>query len=301
MIVSLDPKKALVRRSLERLLDGARNADDLHKLMFWLRTRSFGHSTIKEIGDGIAHFDERNQGIVFQRFSDTYHAFDYLTRRETFKDIKSDKGPDKASLTKAVEASMRWPNPAAISKMTWLGQARAFRAAKSALSKLDDNAFLTEFMTLEEERSLRYLSSILSVPPAITQAEVASDLAATLLKNKLCTPEEADRISPVAEHLCAYAAALMHQTLMPIADGVTAKLYLGMKPNEEGATLYVISIGEIKTNVPLFGVSTTTFETDCRGEDWCSEELLRLPRQGNELVWEADLEMNPNGIIELVR
>jgi hypothetical protein len=45
-------------------LKGDFHPDDLTRLFLWLRERSYGAASIREVGDFVAHSDERTKGVV---------------------------------------------------------------------------------------------------------------------------------------------------------------------------------------------------------------------------------------------
>jgi hypothetical protein len=61
---------AIVRARVERLLRGDVRNDDLTRLFLFARDRCDGRECIQEIGDFVAHHDERTKGIVSRTVAD---------------------------------------------------------------------------------------------------------------------------------------------------------------------------------------------------------------------------------------
>jgi hypothetical protein len=83
-----------MRRRTMRLLDGDFRPDDVSRLFLWLRERSHGLASIREIGDFVAHSDTRKKGVVTE---ETRDFLKYLSlrlpncsRRVDLSDLPSD-------------------------------------------------------------------------------------------------------------------------------------------------------------------------------------------------------------------
>jgi hypothetical protein len=63
-----------LRVRVERLLRGNFRAEDLNRLFLYARDRCQGRESVQEIGDFVAHHDERSKGVVTRRTRDFFFA-----------------------------------------------------------------------------------------------------------------------------------------------------------------------------------------------------------------------------------
>jgi hypothetical protein len=61
-----------LRRRVEQLLRGQFNQEHLTRLYLWLRSRSYGIASVREIGHFVAHADERSVGPVTDEVRDFF-------------------------------------------------------------------------------------------------------------------------------------------------------------------------------------------------------------------------------------
>jgi len=71
-----------VRRRVERLLQGERRPDDLTRIFMHMRDRSDGRESVQEIGDFVAHQNDRIKGLVTRssrrRFKELQFQLEYI-------------------------------------------------------------------------------------------------------------------------------------------------------------------------------------------------------------------------------
>jgi len=294
-MIQSNPKKMLVRRAIERLLEGSRKVEDLHRVMLWLRTRSFGFHSVKEIGDGIAHSDERDQGLLFDRVRDFYFAWDYF-QQHALQEVPHPT-PDKASISRVVEATIRRCDHTNVRKQLGFGLKTASRAARSAIGKLPADPAAPFELTENEHKALTYFTSHLVISPALTQSEVASDLRSCLQRHGLLADGEEEALDRVVAFLCVYMVTLMHQASLLIVDGVVGSLEAKLSDEKDGE---VLMVGGLVPLSPGNSVSRTGFDvfvTEC-GPEWCDAEIQALPRTGG--AWIPPIELGSDGLIHFV-
>lgn len=98
-----------LRLRVQRLLRGERRHDDVDPLFLGLRDRAGGREIIREIGDFVAHRDERDRGTVLQQTSDV------LLSIQTFLKVRMDGEFTLAEIRQVAEANLRIAIPAHLS------------------------------------------------------------------------------------------------------------------------------------------------------------------------------------------
>jgi hypothetical protein len=61
-----------LRARVERLLDGDFRPDDVTRLFLYARDRCDGRESVQEVGDFVAHHDERTKGLITRTTRDWY-------------------------------------------------------------------------------------------------------------------------------------------------------------------------------------------------------------------------------------
>src|SRR4051812_21883068 len=81
-----------LRRRVERLLSGEFHSDDLTRLFLWLRERPANCGpAVREIGDFVAHSNERTKGAVTDELKDIFTVWGFaastLGKRIDYHDL----------------------------------------------------------------------------------------------------------------------------------------------------------------------------------------------------------------------
>jgi len=274
-----------LRNRVLRLANGEFRPEDLSRLFLWLRTRSYGVASIREIGDFIAHSDERFKGLTtddmrdffrFLRFAPPVHTKTYLA------DVPGD-------FVLAVEGNFRRIESNLIKRDTGLKRKAAEAALKTAtakfLPKKDGGLYLARELTTEEVDVLKCCLSYIVVKPVLTDETLFRDFLFVLEKNRLLEHNGKSLLKTLKAPLALFAIAHMHQT--SVEDGWTADLWGGHSDDQ----LHVFASAP---TWPGSGGSTVLvaapiFSTSLRPVEWCAPELLSFPDNGNH--WFCGIEL----------
>src|SRR3954453_18158076 len=93
-----------MRRRVQRLIAGEFRPDDVRPLFLWLRERSYGIGSIREIGDFVAHSDTREKGPITD---DARDYFKYLALRLPNKDRKVDPANLPSDFARTLRSRLR--------------------------------------------------------------------------------------------------------------------------------------------------------------------------------------------------
>ena len=250
-------KKEEIRLRVRRLLNGARNVEDLNRLFNWLRFRSHGNPTIKEIGHFAAHQDKREQGISWQRARDIFYNARLVL---TVVRAHPDKRPDITlpDYYEALRGSLSLLGPKSIRDGLGFGMKKARVILEGAIRKPPAS------WQPQENRVVTFLQNRLTVRTVFDQADLFSSLCEVLLKEHLLDQEDVPRLEGQMGFVAMYAVSVMHLCEIDLGDAGTATLHaaVGSRGNIVVAAHMPNVISKIDIGVPLF-------ETDCSPTEWC--------------------------------
>lgn len=268
-----------LKRRVERLVHGTRRSDDLDRLFLALRERSYGRASIREIGDFVAHRDQREKGPVTQKVRDIFESFRSWARISvaglpfTIADIR-----------KVSAANLRVATDAQIEAR--LGLTRS--VAKSVLEQALRNAENGKPGTLRERRVVDYFGSAFIWNPAFTAIEVLDDLTHVLQKAGLLEPTDEKTFAAIGPFLALYVTALMHGSAVILEDGTRADLFAGFANREERIEVKArLTINDLSK--PIFA-PICIFWTTLPGPEHSAPALADAPSQ-----WEGPIEIGPDG------
>src|SRR5438874_13609559 len=94
-----------LRARVERLLRGDFRSDDLTRLFLYVRDRCDGRESVQEVGDFVAHHDERTKGLVTRTARDWYVTIRFASLR--FAGVPIDWNRLPANFATVLQASYR--------------------------------------------------------------------------------------------------------------------------------------------------------------------------------------------------
>ncbi len=268
-----------LQRRVRRLLQGGRRIDDLDRLFLALRDRSYGRASIREIGDFVAHRDQRVKGPVTQQVRDVFTSLASwvrisVDRRDfTLADIRT---VSAANLRIATDEQIK----------ARLGLTRS--VAKSVLEQALRKAERKEDATDREKRTVDYFGSAFIWNPAFTDEQVLEDLAYVLGKTGLQAPADQGQLAAIAPLLALYVLTLMHGSAVRMEDGGRAELVAGYN-NKEARLEVKTKLVFAELNKPII-TPLCIFWTALHAPDHCTPALLADPGS-----WEGPLEIGEDG------
>lgn len=263
---------------VQRVLRGERRIDDLDRILLGLRQRSQGRDSIRELGDFVAHRDQREKGLV------TGRARDILLSVRVWSGSMLGQVPNIDDILAVSAANLRTATDEQLKAGLGLGRNVIRSVLGQAQRKLGSGKGLTD----RELQVVTYLGNTFIWNPAFTDAQVADDLLHVLGKAGLLPPG----CQPVAETLFPflplYVVTLMHGSAILFEDGKRAELKAGFG-NGEGRL-------EVKALLPVSDQPKPTqanvclFWTALPGAGHCSGLLLAEPRH-----WDGPLDIDRDG------
>jgi hypothetical protein len=271
---------------VQRLLNGGSGESDLSALFLRLRERCYGIASVREIGDFIAHSEERKKGPVTE---EAREFFGHL--RIMLPGLKApiDLSNVPVEFASVATANLGRVDTVTIRIETGLGRHAAHAALKAALGKFGPGApgrlrqerDLSEQETTVLRCALRHAIS----RPAFTDESLHTDFLLALEKNNLIDRGQKRLLRHLKEPLALHAIAWMHQTEVVLDDNWRAQLFGGFL----GGSLIVSAIAAVvgKTGGPM--IASTILQTSLRPTDWCSADLIQ---EIVDITWHCPIEVN---------
>lgn len=268
---------------------------DLDELFQWLRFRSFGNKAVADIGNFVAHADERDSGVSWKGVQSFSHVLDYQIPRIMALDRAPASPNDKESFAKVVLATLHLMPPSKVKASTHLGKRKAEKLVHDALNKViafnGTRLDVSDDMTDQQLELLNYFSSFVLSQPAFTGEDLAKQFAAVLQKNELI--DENQKLSHiVCEFVAIYAVEKMNGSRLILEDGKDVQLWARV---DQSGWLEVVVLCPLSDTPKQTTVSSAIYTTECKATDWCSPELIKIQQP-----WEMPLEINGSGRLQML-
>jgi len=288
-----------LRARVERLLRGDFRADDLTRLFLYARDRCDGRETVQEVGDFVAHHDERTKGLITRTTRDWYVTAEFaasaINNQRLSRPFDLNKLPP--DLPNFLHASFRRgfgpDHNRSLKEKTGLKRAAAEKLLSTLIKNLAPNAdgtlTVTASHTKTEIELIKYLCSYLSVSPAFNGEQLFHDFRATLKSHGLIQKSELRAFEALKAAIALYAITVMHNCTIQIRNSVTLQLTAGANRLIEVSAAVPVPMTGFNSPGGLIRVASSIYETAFDCESYCEATLLALPRP-----WTCDLEVAPN-------
>lgn len=263
------------RARIERLLRGDLRADDLTRLFLFARDRCDGRESVQEVGDFVAHHDERTKGLV------TRTARDWEAIIQGILPTVEPKKVDYTRLPPRFREGMR----AAIARL----DAKQLRGC--GLNKKEANdllpGFLKRFITnpdrsisvpiliaAKEQRLLR-AAFLVNIHPAFDDHRLFDDFVATMRSHGLLQQNEIRAFAALQPAIGLFAASVMQNCVVIGTWGERMPLQIRVNP---GDPLEVLA----ETKITLRGgmeipIVSPIYSTHLESASACDPEVLTMP------------------------
>jgi hypothetical protein len=218
------------RARVERLLRGDFRPDDLTGLFLFARDHCDGRESITDIGDFVAHHNERDRGIVTRSTREWFAVTRFHMSAFGPNGPRPFDGQNMPPATRDYfKIAVNRIDAKFILQKTGLRRAAAYQIMLSLADRLTPNAdgtwALPRDLTNNELNLAQCVSSVMVVKPAFEAARLFDDFVAALKSNGLITKDEIrDHTDTLRILVQLYAVAAMHNCIVQIGDGTTTQL-----------------------------------------------------------------------------
>ncbi len=273
-------KSTELRQRVERYVRGEPRLDDLDRIFLGLRERSLGFSSVREIGDFVAHRDQRDRGPVTETVRNIHLSLDsWLQQGEG-------RFPDLAKAKRICAANLRTATDEQLNARLGLRREVVKSVLAQAIRKMETARY--DKVTKRERAVFNYLAGAFIWNPAFTDEQVGDELASVLIRAGALRADERAAFDANHASLALYVVAVMHDTTVVMDDGSRFELFAGFDNDQHRI--------EVKARIELagWGKSVTApvciFWTKLIGPEHCSAELAAIPGR-----WSGAIEIDPSG------
>ncbi len=291
------PKEQELRKRVLRMLDSDLRIEDLTRLLLWARDRPGCPGSVRELGDFVAHADERKKGLSTERAGEFFSFVRFFMPR-------IGRPIDVVDVPKDFPSAMRGALARCHINTMWKKLHLRPKQAREILDVIlqtyepNGNSALRQsrMFTDQEMNLLKFLLSYINITPLMDSESLFRDFHAVLIGGGIMEHRELRNFRHVRGWLSLFAIAVMHGTSIILADGYEIKLLAGAM---EG-TLTVTAGGEVQSGIRgSYQMGVPFFGTDMKPEDWCDPELINARPKG--FSWNVPIEMSREGRIVPLR
>jgi hypothetical protein len=265
-----------LRSRVERLLKGDFRPDDLTRLFLYARDRCDGRESVQEVGDFVAHRDQRSKGIITRTARDFYTILRFkipnLGQAIDGANLPSDFPEFLTAVLRSLDAKL-------IKRDTGLSLASARKLLPVIVGKIihkpDGTIALPPTLSSREVALVTCLSQFIVAKPAFDGDRLFEDFAATLRSHGLLQHSELQQFRSLKAGIVLYAVTVMHQCKVQLGDGTMASLkaHGGVAPNSRIGVLATVSVPLPGKSGRLVQIASDMFTTDLDTQANCEEEL----------------------------
>lgn len=271
-----------------RLLDGHGRIEDLDRLFLDQRERSHGRASFRELGDFLAHRDQRTKGPVTQRVRDVFTSF-----RVWSMPLRS-LTPSPSDLLDAGKANLRLYSDAEIAAF---GTHR--EAANTKINKIIRKLEAGHPPSANDKELFHLIVNRFVWRPAFTGDELFNDFEHVLLKNRIIAPENCAALAASKDLISLYAVSRLHGSAIKIEDGMTGKLIAGFA-NADGVIEVKVDVGG-KDWIKPVQAPICIFLTSLDPKKYCAPNLM--PQSGMSAwdAWSYPIEIAEDGRLSAIK
>lgn len=283
------------RPRLRRLLAGSIYSDDLTNLFLFVRDKSNGLETVRDIGDFIAHQNERDRGLTTHSMRNWYEIVSFhLTRfgRGGPSPLLLDAlPPNTPEYLRAVTARLAKQK---------VGESRSAGRARENISRIIDNmrrnndgtySFI-KIPSADEFDTFEQLTSTMIVEPAFEAEQLFDEFRSVLTSQKLLLAEELLAFDRLKNIIWLFAVTKMNNGHIRVRSGTNLRLRatgIAGSLNTIGVTVHIPIFQFHLTHPRCIQIATNVFDTKLRADEHCSSELLSLRE------WDFPIEVDQTG------
>lgn len=212
---------------IQRLLDGDHRIEDIGKIYLGLRTNNFGRKGFREIGDFIAHPDERERGPIIERMQDMRVAF-----KPMFDRLFGTENFEASDYTARMQANFNMATDQQIKDITGFRTRKpAQRALAEAITKFTQSYY--DLITPKERELLIRLGDSVIWNPALHGQDVFSDFQSVLVQNQLISKADRQKLNHARSAIILHAIDVFHGTQMKVGNDLSAELKAGFNNDDK--------------------------------------------------------------------
>ncbi|MGO6937871.1 hypothetical protein [Rhizobium johnstonii] len=266
---------------VKRIARGERRHDDFDRIFLHLRGPLDRRSSVRDIGDFIAHRDNRDSGLVNQ------HAQDLLTSfRNWIIPTVTGRRPSTEEIVVAGEANLRIATNEQLKRAMRLDRGGATSAFRKGVEKLKKG----EPINKKQRLAVNYLGGTWIWQPAYSDASLFDELVRLLKAGRYLMPEDVAGFERASPFLTKHVIALLHGVKIAMKDGNSVELIA--KHSRSERVLGVKMVLTVNELVKPVSEEVFLFHSHLLADDHCDPVLLA------DETWKGKhLEVRQDGLL----
>lgn len=279
-----------LRIRARRLIGGDFRQDDLSHFYLGLRDRTGGSKTFRDMGDFVAHRQERNQGELQGIAKDIFTSF------SVWASGLNGQMPPLDAMIRCARANIKLATDKQIKDLCHCRRDVAVKRLKRAIQTLQNGQTILD---AADEQVWRALRSRWIWRPAFSADVLFDDFATVLHRNAIIERSEIQSIGIARTFIALHAVKVMHGSQVKLDDGRTAALYAGYANDQR--------VIEVKIDLVYEGLAkpvmapTCLFLTDLHGADHCARDLPAPKDAADFKAWSMPLDITADLKLDRLR
>jgi len=263
---------------VRRLLAEEFRGEDLDRLYLGLRSRAHVGEAVQEVGDFVAHRDQREKGPA------TQVVRDIVTSAQIWLIGRTGGKPTIEDVRVAAKVNLRLASDQQILDGTGLTRSAASSSLGKVFRKLERDSPLKQ----REAKVLEYFGNRFIWNAAFTDDALFDDFAQALVTNSLMSAADLPKLLPAKSFLTLHAIALMHGSSILLENGDKASLHAGFV-NGHTQLAVKAQIPHLGFKKPIY-VDVCLFWSTLSPMEYCEPNLL-----GDPTAWGRPIELSAVG------
>jgi len=271
----------------------------------YARDRSGGRESVQDIGDFIAHPQEKTTGLIVR----TVRNLTFIIRSKlAINGVTIDVTKIPENLPDLIRINSKHLAQQLITRETGFSRVKVQKILPAILSKLlpnPDGSFRMEGFTNDEFSVMNCILTFFSIFPAFNASKLFDDFSETLLDLELLQrKKELSQFKAVKNLITVFALRTMHKTTVVLPHMSDALISVGLAESQDandGERNYLSAnvVASATWNGDPVRVSFSVFRTDLLAEKYCEVELLSRLNKNHR--FDCDIDINAKGrLSELV-
>jgi hypothetical protein len=269
---------------------GKLRVEDLTTLFLALRDRAGGRQSIVDVGDFVAHREERNKGYVTKAVRDFFVRIRFVIERNERPPSIYDLPPYIGEYLEAAARHMDYKAAKGARRFTRVNVTNALPALLSCVMTSAGRCYLWPSISDELIDLFNFLAGNLTFKPLFTENVLFDELCDALVENGLLKKGEIPNLLHIKGAVALFALTHMHQCFVKLGGEV--KGYLEASAYGGGSNQIAVLATVPAMDSKGVRISHAIFLTDRTIAADCDANLAHLDPQNP--VWTYPLELAPD-------
>lgn len=211
-----------LRVRVQRLVSGQHRIEDLVRIFLDLRNRCLGKPCFREIGDFVAHRDERTKGLITQTARHLFTSMDVWSMKLRNVEVSME------DIFNAANANLSIATDTQLKDMVQSQRGNARGKLKRIKKKWNQGRNFTN----ADLKFLDDLGNAFVWRPVFTGDSLFSEFCEVLTDNKILSKKDIPQLTSAKSFIVLFALVNMHGCRIKISNAMKVEVLIGFKKNE---------------------------------------------------------------------